>query len=330
MGNPFVTESNRQRKVPPLAKLRTSFKIGVSKTQSKRRKMEEKTKDDGEIISRAVKEMEEEGTLYKANGKPNIPLLMEKTGLTRQRARHLAKNDFKIVPHGNTGKKREKALTEEEVDALDSLLSKGETNSAVLTRELKDRFGYAGSTSSVKRYKYSHMHLVPAPRITVSLQGQRINRYETGPGFMYQMDWGFVNVNCIDGSVVRVAYLKKLYEIMTGKKSDEAPKKRFSAIMSLISEGSRNTRRLCSKAGVSPKCYYAHAKGASGKEMSDERLIAIIRALQETYGNSLDYRKMADRIKDDYGIVLGRKKVLRLMEEANALSAVRRKHFCEE
>ena len=45
--------------------------------------MEEKTKDDGEIISRAVKEMEEEGTLYKANGKPNIPLLMEKTGLTR-------------------------------------------------------------------------------------------------------------------------------------------------------------------------------------------------------------------------------------------------------
>ena len=107
-------------------------------------------------------------------------------------------------------------------------------------------------------------------------------------------------------------------------------KKRFSAIMSLISEGRRNTRRLCSIAGVSPKCYYAHAKGPSGKEMSDERLIAIIRALQETYGNSLGYRKMADRINDDYGIVLGRKKVLRLMEEANALSAVRRKHFSEE
>lgn len=93
-------------------------------------------------------------------------------------------------------------------------------------------------------------------------------------------------------------------------------KKRFSAIMSLISEGSRNTRRLCSIAGVSPKCYYAHAKGASEKEMSDERLIAMIRALQETYGNSLGYRKMADRIKDDYGIVLGRKKVLRLMGDS--------------
>ena len=90
-----------------LAKLLTSFKIGVSKTQSKRRKMEEKTKDDSEIITRAIKEMEEEGTLYKADGKPNIPLLMEKTGLTRQRARSLAKKDFKNFPHGNIGKERE-------------------------------------------------------------------------------------------------------------------------------------------------------------------------------------------------------------------------------
>ena len=90
-----------------LAKLLTSFKIGVSKTQSKRRKMEEKTKNDSEIITRAIKEMEEEGTLYKADGKPNIPLLMEKTGLTRQRARSLAKKGFKNVPHGNIGKERE-------------------------------------------------------------------------------------------------------------------------------------------------------------------------------------------------------------------------------
>ena len=167
--------------------------------------MEEKTKDDSEIITRAIKEMEEEGTLYKADGKPNIPLLMEKTGLTRQRARSLARKDFKNVPHGNIGKEREKALNAEESAVVDSLLSKGETNSTVLMRELKDRFGFTGSISSVKRYKYAHQYLVPSPRITVSLQGQRINRYETGPGFMFQMDWGFVNVNCIDGSVARVA-----------------------------------------------------------------------------------------------------------------------------
>jgi len=59
-------------------------------------------------------------------------------------------------------------------------------------------------------------------------------------------------------------------------------------------------------------------------------LIIVIRGLQEVYGNSLGYRKMADRIEDGYGIVLGKKKVLRLMEEAKALSAVRRKHFSEE
>lgn len=39
---------------------------------------------------------------------------------------------------------------------------------------------------------------------------------------------------------------------------------------------------------------------------------------------------MAERLEDDYGIVLGEKKVLRLMEEAKTLSAVRRKHFSEE
>lgn len=39
---------------------------------------------------------------------------------------------------------------------------------------------------------------------------------------------------------------------------------------------------------------------------------------------------MAYRLKDDYGIVLGKKKALRLMQEANALSAVRRKHYSEE
>ena len=64
-------------------------------------------KDDNDRIALAIKEMEEEGTLYKADGKPNIPLLMEKTGLTRQRARSLAKKDFKNVPHGNIGKERE-------------------------------------------------------------------------------------------------------------------------------------------------------------------------------------------------------------------------------
>jgi hypothetical protein len=64
--------------------------------------------------------------------------------------------------------------------------------------------------------------------------------------------------------------------------------------------------------------------------LSDEQAISFIRELQESYGNSLGYRKMADRLKDDYGVELGRKKVLSLMEKAETLSCVRRKHFSEE
>ena len=48
------------------------------------------TKGDNASIALAIKEMKEEGILYKANGKPNIPELMERTGLSRQRARRVA------------------------------------------------------------------------------------------------------------------------------------------------------------------------------------------------------------------------------------------------
>ena len=70
---------------------------------------------------------------------------------------------------------------------------------------LRDKFGYDGSKSSLDRYKEKHSHLIPAPREVVAVQGARVRRYETGPGEMYQMDWGFVNVSCIDGSTVKVA-----------------------------------------------------------------------------------------------------------------------------
>ena len=39
---------------------------------------------------------------------------------------------------------------------------------------------------------------------------------------------------------------------------------------------------------------------------------------------------MQDRLLDDYGVKAGRKRILRLMEESQTLSAVRRKHFTEE
>ena len=48
------------------------------------------------------------------------------------------------------------------------------------------------------------------------------------------------------------------------------------------------------------------------------------------YGNSLGYRKLSDHLRDDYGISLCRRTVLKLAKEEKALSAVRRKHFSEK
>jgi len=46
---------------------------------------------------------------------------------------------------------------------------------------------------------------VPAPRPVVAPQGDRSVRYQTDPGEMYQMDWGFVNVERSDGKTYRAA-----------------------------------------------------------------------------------------------------------------------------
>ena len=60
------------------------------------------TKGDNASIALAIKEMKEEGILYKANGKPNIPELMERTGLSRQRARRVATNGFNTAMQGRS------------------------------------------------------------------------------------------------------------------------------------------------------------------------------------------------------------------------------------
>ncbi|MGN1232295.1 MAG: IS21 family transposase [Candidatus Cryptobacteroides sp.] len=167
--------------------------------------MNSNTKDDDDRIASAIREMEEEGVLFKASGKPNVPELMRRAGISRQRARRIAANGFRLKPHGNTGKAHVLALSEEEVRELDSMLAKGVTNTNVIVRVLEDKFSYKGSKSSVDRCKRRHSHLIPAPREAAAEKGARVTRYETGPGEMYQMDWGFVNVRCVDGTTVRVS-----------------------------------------------------------------------------------------------------------------------------
>ena len=162
-------------------------------------------KDDNDRIALAIKKMEEEGVLFKPDGKPNVPELMKRAEISRQRARRIAANGFKLLPHGNAGMVHIIALSKEEVRELDSMLTKGVTNSNVILRVIREKFGYNGSKSSVDRMKKKHSFLIPAPREVIAEQGARIKRYETGPGEMYQMDWGFVNVRCVDGTTLRLS-----------------------------------------------------------------------------------------------------------------------------
>lgn len=101
-------------------------------------------------------------------------------------------------------------------------------------------------------------------------------------------------------------------------------------MLRLIKDGHKNIRRLCTIANVSTKCCYEHLKGPSEKDLSDEAIIVCIKQIQQEFGNSIGYRKMQDRLQDDYGVKAGRKKILRLMKASKTLSAVRRKHFAEE
>ena len=110
-------------------------------------------KDDNDRIALAIKEMEEEGVLFKPDGKPNVPELMKRAEISRQRARRIAANGFKLLPHGNAGMVHIIALSKEEVRELDSMLTKGVTNSNVILRVIRGKFGYKGSKSSVDRMK---------------------------------------------------------------------------------------------------------------------------------------------------------------------------------
>ena len=77
-------------------------------------------KDDNDRIALAIKKMEEEGVLFKPDGKPNVPELMKRAEISRQRARRIAANGFKLLPHGNAGMVHIIALSKEERREEDS------------------------------------------------------------------------------------------------------------------------------------------------------------------------------------------------------------------
>lgn len=146
-----------------------------------------------EILAQVIEEMKsQQGNRFPLYS-INLAELERRTGISRQRLRTLKKNNFRELPHGNSGKHKQISVLDGYTSVIDNLLKQGVSNSAVCYERLTE-YGYLGSLSSVKRYISTHKHLMPAKRQLVAPQGSRGYRYTTSPGESYQMDWGFVKI----------------------------------------------------------------------------------------------------------------------------------------
>ena len=160
--------------------------------------------DSASKLTQALEEMKrEQGDRFSLD-KINLAELSRRTGISRKKLRRLKKNGFQEKAHGLTGRKAEVTVLTGFTGVIDDLLRKGVYNSAVIQERLEGA-GYEGGVSQVKKYMHEHKALLPAKRQIVSPQGNRGRRYSTGPGEAYQMDWGFVNVECVDGTLFQTA-----------------------------------------------------------------------------------------------------------------------------
>ena len=163
-----------------------------------------KDKDALAIIANAYEEMKEEGVATYRCGKPNLAELSRRSGFSRKVVKRIYDNNFEEKAHGNEVKKGSRVISGGLRDKAEGLLRQGVTNSSVIHERLKEA-GYKGGLSSVKNFIRYNMSLVPAKRELVSKPQGKVRRYETGPGEMYQMDWGFVNVEDCTGGTWRCA-----------------------------------------------------------------------------------------------------------------------------
>lgn len=166
--------------------------------------MDKRRDDLQEIIDKALEEMEAEAGDGFDPQTCNLAEFCRRTGLTRSKARTLKKHGFKALPHGNSGRKAENTVLAGHTGLVDDRLRKGVTNAQVIYERLLGQ-GYKGGLTTVKAYIAGHRDLVPAPRRQVAPQGSRGQRFRTGPGEAYQMDWGFVTVVDWEGDEYKIA-----------------------------------------------------------------------------------------------------------------------------
>ena len=164
----------------------------------------EKDRDALPIIIKAYNEMEADGVATYRDGKPNLAELSRRTGYTRKVLERLFRDGLAVVPHGNSVKRGSRVMTHECAEVAQGLLKQGVTNSSVIYDRLCET-GYGGSLSTVKGFIADNKSLVPAKRVIPVAPKGRIVRYETAPGAMFQMDWGFIKVADMNGNVWQCA-----------------------------------------------------------------------------------------------------------------------------
>ena len=140
--------------------------------------MNERRDDLQEIIDKALEEMAGEGFEPQAC---SLADFCRRTGLTRSRARTIRSHGFRVLPHGNSGRRAGTTVLAGHTGLVDDLLGRGVTNSRVICERLVGQ-GYRGGLTSVKVYVAAHMGLVPARRRAAAPQGSRRQRFVTGPG----------------------------------------------------------------------------------------------------------------------------------------------------
>ena len=168
--------------------------------------MSERRDDPREIIGKALEETAAEAGEGFDPQACNLADSCRRTGLTRSRARTIKGHGFRVLPHGNTGRKAGTTVLAGHTGLVDDLPGRGAANSQVIYERLVGQ-GRRGGLTSARVYVAARMDLVPARRGAVAPRGSRYQRLVTGPGQAYQMGWGLVTVVGLDGVERKMACL---------------------------------------------------------------------------------------------------------------------------
>lgn len=137
------------------------------------------------------------GDLFDLN-RISLSEIARDTGISIGKLKTWKKNGFSFERHYHQVNRVKGAKLARYTDILDGMLKQGVHNSELCFRALYEK-GYTGSLSTVKRYIHNHQFLIPPVHKPVEGLGSRARRYETDPGRIFQMDWGFTNAVDYEG-----------------------------------------------------------------------------------------------------------------------------------